>query len=198
MKLFSNFDTNLCEVQYWKVCEQYWEDKTLFIRRDKIYLYLKVYHKFFWWVVLLILSVSIGYYSQSNFGIRTGWIIWLVWFASIAFIAIQKWIDRWMDYTIITPRQIIQYDQSWLLDRSTRTLDLAKVKSMNIKKNWLMTSVFDLWDLVFFSEWDESYGDIRLNYIKNPIELKKRITIIMHEALSAQQSSNQETWMLIE
>lgn len=100
-----------------------------------------------------------------------------------------------MDYTIITPRQVIQYDQTWLLNRSTRTLDLAKIKSINIKKNGLMTSIFNLWDIVFFSEWDESHGDIRLNYIKKPIALKQSITKIMHEAFSAKQSNSQETWI---
>lgn len=195
MKVFSNFDTRLCEVQYAKACEQYGSDKALFIRRDKIYLYIKVYHKFAWSLLLLVASVATWYYTQSTLGVWMWWIIWLTFFFSIGYVAIQKRIDWRMDYTIITPRQIIQYDQTWLLDRSIRTLDLAKVKSMNIKKNWLMTSIFDLWDLVFFSEWDESYGDIRLNYIKKPLWLKKKITKIMHDALSAQQSANQETWM---
>lgn len=192
MKFFSNFDTNLCDIQYKNACQEYWNDKIIFIRRDKIYLYIKVYHRFFWGLMLLLSCVWIGYYGQSSFWIWAGRIIWVIWFCSIAFIAFKKWIDRRMDYTIITPRQIIQYDQTWLLDRSTRTLDIAKVKSMNIQKNWLMTSIFDLWDLVFFSEGDESYWEIRLNYIKKPIALKKRITKIMHDALSASQSSNQE------
>ena len=193
MKIFSNFDTRLCEVQHQKACEMYGEDNVLFVRRDRIYLYIKVYHKIFWALAVLVLCVTLWYYSGSSRGIVIWWIIGLISWLTIWFIAFQKWVDWWMDYAIINPRQVIQYDQTWLIKRITRTLDLAKIKSINIQKNSLMTSIFDLWDIVFFSEWDESHGDIRLNYIKNPIELKSKITTIMHNALSARQSSNQET-----
>lgn len=194
MKLFSNFDTWLCEVQYSQACEEYGTDKALFIRRDRFYLILKVYQPIIRWVIWSIVLLVTAYRYAWPISVAIAWIIVAVVWIPLCYFAFDKRVDWWMDYTIITPRQVIQYDQTWLLSRSTRTLDLAKVKSINIKKNGLITSIFNLWDIVFFSEWDDAYGDIRLNYIKKPIALKQAITKIMHDAISARQSNNQESW----
>lgn len=193
MKLFSNFDTNLCDAQYSETCEQYWDDKVLFIRRDKLYLYLRVYRPLLWSSLLCLVIMLLLYINTWGMVVVIWWIVVVSIILLMWYLSFGKWVDRWMDYTIINPRQVIQYDQTGLLSRSTRTLDMAKIKSINIKKHGLMTSIFNLWDIVFFSEWDESHGDIRLNYIKEPIKLKQAITKIMHDAISARQSAAQES-----
>lgn len=81
-----------------------------------------------------------------------------------------------MDYAIITPDQVIQYDQDWILNRFTRSLDISKIKSISIRKEWLMCSIFNYWSIIFFSEWDADNGDITLNYISDPIKLRDTIS----------------------
>lgn len=49
-------------------------------------------------------------------------------------VAIVKYIDYKMDFMIITPRQVLAYDQEGLLDRLTKTLDLSKIKSIHERK----------------------------------------------------------------
>lgn len=81
-----------------------------------------------------------------------------------------------MDYTIISPEQVTQYDQTWILTRSTRALDITKVKSVSIEKKWLLRSIFNYWTIIFFSEGDAALWDVRLNYINDPIKLRDMIT----------------------
>lgn len=90
-----------------------------------------------------------------------------------------------MDYTIITPLSVMQYDQTWVLWRSTRSLDISKIRSISIDKQWLLKSLFNYWSIVFFSEWDASFWDITLNYISNPISLRNAIEhiIMLHTSL---------------
>lgn len=43
MKIFSNFDTGLSQKLHKEAIDKYGEDHVMFIRRDPIYVYLKVY-----------------------------------------------------------------------------------------------------------------------------------------------------------
>ena len=39
-----------------------------------------------------------------------------------------------MDYTIVTPEVVTQYDQTGVFDRSTRALDITKIKTVSVDK----------------------------------------------------------------
>jgi len=65
------------------------------------------------------------------------------------------------------------------LSRSSRQLDISKIKTVSIDKKWLLRSIFDFWTIVFFSEWDQDHGDIKLNYISKPIMLRDTISSIL-------------------
>ena len=189
MKIFSNFDTKLDDELYADAVEKFGQSKVLFVRRDRIYMILKVWIRLwlrFAFSTLVLLAYYVFLWWETWFWRFVWWLVWLIvvilWLW-IGYICVQKMIDYYMDYSIITPTQVIQYDQTWILTRSARSLDITKIKSINIKKVWLLCSIFDYWSIVFFSEWDQwwesAHWDIKLNYISKPIMLKDTIISIL-------------------
>ena len=81
---------------------------------------------------------------------------------------------------IITPKEIIAYNQSWIFSRSSRAIDVDKIKTITVDKKWFFQSSFNFWSLVFLSEWDESgHGDIKLDFVYNPDNIRKKIIDIV-------------------
>jgi hypothetical protein len=185
MKIFSSFDTELSQTILASKQAQYGERSVLFIRRDPIYLAIKVYApllvRFLWSILLVVLTINLSPEGWWNAVLRT--VLWLIVIAGIRvwIIATRKSIDYSMDYTIVTPDEILQYDQEWILDRVSRSISVSKLKTISVRKGWLRWSIFNYWAIVFFSEWDSSGSlwDIRLNYISDPTALKDRITRIV-------------------
>ena len=46
-------------------------------------------------------------------------------------------------------------------------------------KEGVIRSIFNYGTIVFFAEWDENHGDIKLNYISDPNKLSKRLQEII-------------------
>jgi hypothetical protein len=59
-----------------------------------------------------------------------------------------------MDFAIITPRQIVSYEQSGIFKRSSISLDLTNLRSINEEKDGILKSIFNYGTIVFFSEGD--------------------------------------------
>lgn len=85
-----------------------------------------------------------------------------------------------MDFTIITPKQVMSFDQTGLFNKTTRALDTDKIKSMRVDLHGLLWSIFNYWSIVFLSEGDsESLWEIRLNYMSDPNKLREKIEVII-------------------
>ncbi len=106
-------------------------------------------------------------------------------------------IDYYMDFTIITPKDITCYNQNFLFHTSVRALDISKIKSIRVDKIGLLKSIFNYWAIVFFAEGDQSgqMGDITLQYITNPDKLRDKIDDLVkketEEALAAAAQAQQ-------
>lgn len=88
-----------------------------------------------------------------------------------------------MDFVIITPDQLVSYDQEWVLTRTTRSLELRKIKTVNVVTDGWLSSVFGYGSIVFLAEWDMQHGDIKLNFIMKPVALRNIIYwLIDHRA----------------
>lgn len=90
-------------------------------------------------------------------------------------------IDYYMDFTIITPREISCYNQRGLFNTSTRTLDISKVKTVVVQQSGILKSILNYGSIVFFAEGDQTgeMGDITLYYITNPNSLREQIDHIV-------------------
>ena len=80
-----------------------------------------------------------------------------------------------MDFVIVTPDQLTAFDQDWILKRTTRSLELRKIKTINVVAHWWLSSLFNFWSIIFLAEWDISNGDVTLSFITNPVKLRERI-----------------------
>lgn len=135
MKIFSNFDTDMPDRLYKKAIEKYGKENVIFIRRDKIYLVLKVYIWVIVWLLFFAFCLRLMYIKYDSPTLNTTmWIFLVLTFLLLKWKALSKIIDYHLDFTIVSRNHVTSYDQSGIFHRSTRSLDLAKVKSVNIKK----------------------------------------------------------------
>lgn len=179
MRILSNFDTRFDDQCVEDACAQYGKENISFIRRDKIYVIFNILLPTIGRLLVSLLLLLLAYGSWLG---RAIWypfqvFIWMIVCVSGLYLLRKvtgKLIDYYMDFTIITPRQITSYDQSGLFSRNTRSLDISKLKSVRVYEQWLIKSLFNYGTIVFFSEWDEDSWDITLNYITNPTKVAKR------------------------
>jgi hypothetical protein len=82
---------------------------------------------------------------------------------------------------IVNPEALIEYNQTWVFMKKVITINEESIKSVTVERKGFLYSIFDNWDLVFFSEWDETHGDVTLSYVKNPEEKRTQIEKIMHK-----------------
>jgi len=184
MKILSNFDTDFDDLCVSEACTEFKKENVSFIRRDKIYVVLNIILPTIARLIISLLLIILAY--GSGLGVALGYLFqlfiravvcvsWLYLLRKVT----GKLIDYYMDFTIITPRQITSYDQSGIFSRNMRSLDISKIKSVRVYEQWFMRSLFNYGTIVFFSEWDENSGDITLNYITNPTKVSRRLEEIL-------------------
>lgn len=89
-----------------------------------------------------------------------------------------------MDFVIITPDQLVSYDQAWILKRTTRSLELRKIKTINVVTDGWLSTFFGYGSIVFLAEGDVQNGDIQLNFILKPAQLRKTIYLLIEHRAS--------------
>jgi uncharacterized membrane protein YdbT with pleckstrin-like domain len=186
VKIFSNFDTSLMRREIKRSQSEYGAEHVLAIRRDFIYLFYRVLFPVMMWLLgsLIILWVVYGVVVWDSLfaglvRILGLWLI-IVWWWYCVGVAWVKMIDYYMDFTIITPTQVMSFDQTGILQKTTRTLDTDKIKSIRVDKKGLLGSIFNYGSIVFLSEGDaESLWEIRLNYMSDPNRLREKIENII-------------------
>lgn len=95
-------------------------------------------------------------------------------------------MDYTMDFCIITPKELISYNQSWLFNRHTEIIDTEKIKTINKIPQWFFGSVFNFASIVFLSEWDMDTWDISLNFVEQPEHTYKEVRKIIEPHLNTQ------------
>lgn len=181
MKIFSNFDTEFKD----KIFKQYQEkfnDKLMLIQRNKVFLYLHVILP-----ILMLLTIYIFFFFvvisfdflNNSFWYTLLWffILWSLLIYSPTLI--KKIIDYYMDFVIVTPDQIISYNQTWIFTRESRSLDIDKLKTISVDKKWILKSLFNFWDIHFLSEWWDRRWDISVYYVDDPDNVKYKILEII-------------------
>lgn len=96
---------------------------------------------------------------------------------------IANYINYLLDYTIVTPRLIISYNQTGLFKKQVRTLDTDKVKAITVSGKNMFQSIFNYWSVVFLSEGDDNdYWDITLRFLRSPNRLREEVVRIIELA----------------
>ena len=171
MKILSNFDTNLSYELYNKYAEKYWQDNVLIVFRCKIYLFLYVLIPAFFTILILVVLFWIFYWIDfvGTEKWYAFWIISMFVFILTSWKLLKRYIDYKMDFSITTPDNVIYYEQTGFFTRESRTLNVDRIKSISVEKDWILRSLFNFWNIKVLSEWDISdTWHIHICYIYDP------------------------------
>ena len=98
----------------------------------------------------------------------------LIGFAVFSTDCINLLINHYMDFVIVTPDEVIAYNQEWFFARSNKTLGADKVKSINVLRTWFLGSILNEWDMVFSGDGATTIDMVKEN-IHEPDVFKQRI-----------------------
>lgn len=184
MALLSTFNPKLKQQELQFYIDRFGEDKVLEISRSFLFAIVKILLP-----ALFFLLAIVGILRFTERIDQSGSVLTFVWLPLtiiiVALMVYRLWklaIDYTMDFTIVTPEQIISYNQTFVLTRRVRTMQTAKIKTISIVKSGLLYSIFDNGDMSFLSEWDQSKGEINLTRIRDPEAVKRDVMHIVEIA----------------
>jgi len=199
MKFLSNFDTELESQIIQKYKELYGMDNILIIHRAKIFwVWFCVVPTVLTLLILLIIGFIIGWDSgdetlntiKSLLGFVFGAVFVFVWWVKV----LKRYFDYKMDFCIVTPQEIVSYNQTGLLNRSSRTIDADKIKTVTADGSGFINSMFNYGDIRFLSEWDNAEGgDITLSFVSNVNETKNIVRNLIEPHLQKPNNNNEAT-----
>lgn len=189
MRIFSNFDTNLRQNKSLEYQQEYGADNVSCFGRSMLYRWLKV---FFPTIFLIAGSVFLVMLFTGRFGQNyfvTVLIIILI-FDGMAFIPIiGKYIDYKLDFVIVIPGCVMMYDQLGIFKRNVVTISSFSIKTISIKKEKFLYSVFDNGDIIVLSEWDvHQNGESTLRRVPRPEKRRNQMARIIGIDLQANQN----------
>lgn len=185
MKILSSFDTSFRDNLYKIESDKYWEENVYIISHGRFYYYFYIMMPIIFTILSIIIFLILVYFlSKWQQESSLIWIIALITILltiiPIIFKLIKKYIDYLLDFVIITPEKLISYDQEWILSRKWRTIDNEKIKTITVNKSWLLRSIFNFWNIIVLTEWDEK-GDweIDFSFIDDPDKVKFKLLEII-------------------
>lgn len=179
MKLFSSFDTNLKNNYIKKATQEYGQENVFIITRDSLYFFNKVILRLIAGMLIVIL-IRIGRYLMfDDRWIIYGILLWCVAWLPLFFYALDNYVDYKMNYAIFTPEEATLIEQASIFKRNIRTLDIKKIKSVNIKKTSILYSIFNSGMLNIISEGSEILWEINFKYIHHPEAAQSEIKRLM-------------------
>ncbi len=184
MRIFSNFDTKFKEKLYNEFKSKYGEENVILITRCKYFLWFNVLIPLFFleigYIILWILFYLVDLGELNSFKWSMYVFLFVLGHLIIWGKIFKKFIDYKMDFAVITPEEIISYNQTGIFSRSSRSLDVDKIKTISVDKKWLLRSIFNFGSIIFLSEWDDTWHwDIELKFVASPEKLEEKITRII-------------------
>lgn len=182
MKLFSNFDTQLKQEAVDEAILEFGPEKVVVLTKSSLFLFYKVVFPVVWWTSLFIFLEILPYWALEDLGpvVHIFSVFILILYLFFLYKPLKYYLDYKMDFSIVTPRLLTRYNQSWLMRRDIQTSNVRNIKTISIKKHNFLYNLFDNGDLIFLSEWDRfDQWEIILHYIFDPEERKKEITSVM-------------------
>lgn len=182
MKILSNFDTSLPDKLGKEYAEMFGEDMVIVIRKSRLYFYKYLWAPFALFALLLIFWMYALYVVNDAIMVEVELVFWAVILMYILALCAQvssRRVSYKMDFLVVTPKEVIKYDQWWVFSRSTEKIHADKIKSMWIQKNWFFQSLLDIGEIHFLAEWDTEDGDIMMEYIDALTSTEKKIRHVL-------------------
>jgi membrane protein YdbS with pleckstrin-like domain len=179
MKLLSNFDTQLKQQLYQESVEQFDTEHVLLIQRSRFFYWTRVWVPMIALLLMIFWAIAALYYFQ----IREVPILITIGLVLLALLY-QAWRGVWpdyvdysMDFMIVTPQEVMMYDQDGVLHRSSQRIHVRNIKNITTSKTGFLQSLFDLGTITFISELGdhEGQGEISMDMVDvNRIETRVR------------------------
>lgn len=181
MKILSNFDTRLGKKLRKEYEESFGEWNVLLVHKSKFFFYKHIWLSFFLYIILLIVWAYFLYsYEPINEYLeRWFWWVFILYWLLLFIKNSRQWINYRMDFLLVTPKEVIKYDQKWVFWRSVDKIHSEKVKAIRVSKHWFLMSLLNIWTLKFLAEWDRDEGDILMEYVDWVEAREKRIRTIL-------------------
>lgn len=182
--MLSTFDINIVKKEYTKYLQKYEHNKVMLIQRDEMYRNIYIILPSIGFLSIVIFFVIFGILNDINYSVYWYSKLWILIFALIFFLyrISDKVLNYYLDFTIITSSEIVQYDQKWFFSRPMKTVASNKIKTITVRKWGIMQSIFNFWTLIFLSEWDEQWRwDIEIYFVHKPEEKKAKIRDILEQ-----------------
>lgn len=181
MKLFSNFDTQIKRKTIDSAVQQYWEQYVLCFDKSKLYWFVKVFFPLLQLLVLDGLVFRLFYYIfDYQYLFLIAFVILLIT-SPFYFYLLGKYIDYKMDFVVITPDSLIEYNQTGIFNKKVVTINEKSIKTITVERRGALYSIFNNGNLIFLSEGDETRGDITFHYLADPETLRDQAAKIMHK-----------------
>jgi uncharacterized membrane protein YdbT with pleckstrin-like domain len=177
MKIFSNFDTNYKTTTVAKYIEEYGSDNILVVQRSKLFawLYVRVPCIVYTIVAALIIYAMWVWLSIEIIN-RFVVIIVIVSWISLMIPVVKKYIDYKLDFGIVTPKWLFLYNQTGILNRNMKSLNVQNIRSIIVDQSWLLYSLCNNGKITILSEWwDNDLGEAKMSYVHNPEAKRERI-----------------------
>ena len=112
MKLFSNFDTKIKSKSIEEATQEYGEENVLCLSRSKLFFVIKFFLPLLEFLILVFAGILLFYYLFDYLYLVQ--IIVVMLLVSLPFIVYitGKYIDYKMDFVLVTPDALMEYNQS--------------------------------------------------------------------------------------
>lgn len=187
MKIFSSFDTNFKNEVIEREGKKYWRDSFMVVSYGRFYyLFFVLIPWIFlvvWTIVYIFLMIYFAHLAWEMVWIYYLFLIFLLLILLLPalFRFIKKYIDYILDFVVVNPYSMIYYNQEWIFNRKWRTVEVDKIKTVTVRKDTFMKSLFNYWSIVILTEWDDSWTwEINFHYIDDPDNIKTKIFDIIN------------------
>ena len=177
MKIFSNFDTNLRSHILEEYQQEYGVDNVLCFGRSRLYRMIKIVIPTTFLALITLLCLIISYHRLGSSALIYTIIGLIALDILILFPIIGKYIDYKLDFIIAIPSCMILYDQTGLFKRDVTTVSSQSIKTISIRKDHFLDSVFDTGDIIVLLEWDAPHqnGEIILRWVPKPEKRRNQV-----------------------
>lgn len=182
MRLFSNFDSWLEKRLVDQYQQNFGASKVISVHKSRRFYISRVLAPYIRLVIIFALWLTLVYGFEYPYKSAVLWVFWLGMLFFALYIvrrSSKEYVDYKMDFMIVTPKEVIKYNQTWILHRETETIHVDKIRSVTVAKHWFFESFFDIGTITFLAEWDTEKWDIVMPSIDAVESIEQKIRDVM-------------------
>lgn len=129
MRIFSNFDTKLKKRSFHRYQQEYGIDNVVLLVKGKLFCLLKIFIPLMAFVFACTAILRMFVLLVGKNGLLYG---------GIPLVVLGPFLNRYiqykMDFSIVTPKMLITYDQKGIFHRDIKTINAINIKTVSVEK----------------------------------------------------------------